>query len=74
MTIRIIKAAPAKPTFRGTCSTCRAEVEFDHDDGAASPDPRDSNDAVRYVECPIPRCGGQVFGSPVAAKRSAVSL
>lgn len=61
MTIRIIKAAPAKPVYRGACSSCRAEVEFDHDDGAASPDPREPG--VRYVACPTPRCCGFVHGS-----------
>lgn len=65
MAIRIIWQPQPPPKYRGTCSACRTEIEFDEVDSVAASaycERYCSHKIARTLACPVPSCPGRVTG------------
>lgn len=62
--MRIIKQGvlPEEKLYRGTCSSCRAEVEFKRGEGQSSVF---RNETAIFIKCPTDGCHSSINGSPV---------
>lgn len=53
---------PEKKLIKGTCSRCRAEVQWEQGEGKTQ---THRNEDYWFIDCPTKDCGQQISGSPI---------
>ena len=53
---------PSERLIRGKCTLCRAEVQWKQSEGQVQ---SHRNEDYWLINCPTPKCGHQISGSPV---------
>ena len=53
---------PSERLIRGKCTLCRAEVQWKQSEGQVQ---SHRNEDYWFINCPTPKCGRQISGSPV---------